>query len=210
MQRSESAKLVTMLSAAYRDAPISDDTAAVYEAMLADLDFEVAKQAVQRLICSSKWLPTVAEIRAAAADVTLGPVRAGGEAWGDVVAAIRKVGSYRPPPTFEDPIVDECVKALTWRGLCLGENEAADRAKFVQMYDALAARRRVDVAAGRALPAPPQGFALPAVKTPQLLEPSQVRSVTAQELDAALSERPYFPEEPPAEPDVRQRQAGER
>ncbi len=158
MKPIEAAKLVAMLSAAYRDAPISEATAEVYEAMLADLPFAATQAAVARLVATSKWFPTVAEIREAVVAVERGAVRSGVEAWGDVVQAIRKVGAYRPPPAFADPIVTECVELTGWRGLCLGENEAADRAKFVQLYDALAARDRTDAQAGRALPAPTRGL----------------------------------------------------
>jgi hypothetical protein len=207
----EAAKLVAMLSAAYRDAPISEQTSEVYEAMLADLDFAAGQQAVQRLICSSKWLPTVAEIRAAAADVKHGPVRAGGEAWGDLVEAIRRVGSYRPAPTFADPLVTECVKAMGWRELCLGSNDAADRAKFVALYDSLAGRERAGIVAG-ALPEAPRGFALPPVATLALPSPTGGRRMGPQELEAALSRlgTPAASEAPEPELDAKMRQAGER
>jgi hypothetical protein len=213
MQRGEAAKLVAMLSAAYRDAAISEATAEVYEAMLADVDFEAGKRAVQRLICSSKWLPTVAEIRAAAADVQHGPVRAGGEAWGDLVEAIRRVGSYRPAPTFADPLVNECVKAMGWRELCLGSNDAADRAKFVALYDSLAGRERSNLVAGVALPEARRGFTLPAMTTLALAEPTaKGRGLTVRELDAALTR--FAPSEqqdaPEPELDAKMRQAGER
>lgn len=160
MRRSEAAKLVATLSAAWRDAPISEATSEVYEAMLADLDFGIAQEAVHRLINTSKWLPTVAEIRATAANVQRGPVRSGGEAWGDVLAEIRRTG-YIGAPRFNDPLVARCVDLMTWRGLCLGENEAADRARFIDLYDNLAARQREDEVAGRALPEPKRGLALP-------------------------------------------------
>jgi hypothetical protein len=149
-----------MLAAAYRDAPISDDTAGVYETMLLDLPFAACQQAVARLICTSKWLPTVAEIRAAATDVERGPVRSGGEAYGDVLAEIRRTGSYGLP-SFVDPLVAECVRLMGWRGLCLGTNEAADRARFVELYDALARRGRADEVVGHALPRSPSGLGLP-------------------------------------------------
>ena len=79
---------------------------------------------------------------------------------GDVLAEIRRTGVYGVP-SFADPLVTECVRIMTWRGLCLGENEAADRARFIELYDGLATRWRVDAVAGRALPAPVGGLALP-------------------------------------------------
>ncbi len=213
MKPIEAAKLVAMLVAAYRDAAVSEQTSEVYETMLRDLDFELAKRAVQRLICSSKWLPTVAEIRAAAADVQHGPVRAGGEAWGDLVEAIRRVGSYRPAPTFADPLVNECVKAMGWRELCLGSNDAADRAKFVSLYDSLAGRERSNLVAGVALPEARRGFTLPAMATLALAQPAEKGpGLTVRELDAALTR--FAPSEqqdaPEPELDAKMRQAGER
>jgi hypothetical protein len=186
MQRSETLKLVALLAAAWRDAAISDETAGVYSSMLADLDFDVAQQAVHRLINTSKWLPTVAEIRATAADIEHGPVRAGGEAYGDVLAEIRRTGHYGVP-RFQDPLVAEAVGIMGWRGLCLGDNEAADRARFIEVYDRLASRGRADVVAGRALPAPRKGLALPVYAPRTLPEPKRATSVTRAELDALLA-----------------------
>ena len=159
--------------------------------MLADLDFELAKRAVTRLIATSKFLPTIAEVRSAATAFELGPVRAGGEAWGDVVAAIRFVGHYGIPK-FEDPLVAHCVECLSWRGLCLGENEAADRARFIEMYDAVAERRRTDdVARAEPLRLPDRDLRhLPASKPkgPALLG-SVVRLPTLDERKEAGRER---------------------
>jgi hypothetical protein len=205
----EAAKLVAMLAAAYRDTKISAETSRVYETMLADLELETAKAAVARLIATSKWLPTIAEIRSTAADVERGPVRTGGEAWGDVLAEIRRTG-YIGAPSFRDPVVTDCVHMMTWRGLCLGENEAADRARFIELYENLAQRRRDDVVAGRELPTPRGGLGLPSpvgnlmralparltgktTEVPQLPAPSFVpgpfagKRMSADELEAELA-----------------------
>ena len=66
MQKSEVAQLVATLLAAYPSAVIAKNTSAVYEEMLADLDYELAQQAVKRVICRCRFFPTVAEIRSAA------------------------------------------------------------------------------------------------------------------------------------------------
>lgn len=152
----ESAKVVAMLMAAYPQAQMTRQTSGMYEHMLADLDREVATAAVERLIGSAKWLPTIAEIRFAAAEVKHGPRRLGGEAWGDVVAAMRKVGWYGRPK-FDDPLVADAVRMLGWQALCSSTNEVADRARFVELYDGLAERNRREtvVAKGLALPAGP-------------------------------------------------------
>jgi hypothetical protein len=192
MKAVEAAKIVAWLAAVYRDTKVSPETSAAYESLLADLDYDLAQQAVKRLAQTSKWLPSVAEIRTMATDIERGPVRCGGEAYGDVIDAIRSVGSYRPPPEFSDPVVAECVRLMTWRGLCMGDNEAADRARFIELYNGLAARRRADSVAGRALPEPKRGFLPPGYSVLRLLpdpKPVEAKPITAAELDTALGGR---------------------
>jgi hypothetical protein len=152
MTKIEAAKLVAMLLQAYPNAQISPATSQTYELHLADLEAVGALEAVNRLIRTSKWLPTIAEIRGMVVDVSEGPRRLGGEAWADVNNAVRFIGSYRPPPVFEDPIVARCVDAMGWKNLCLSTNDAADRARFIEIYEGMVDRQRADIVAGRALP----------------------------------------------------------
>jgi hypothetical protein len=150
----ETAKLVAILLAAYPHARVHPQTSAAYERMLRDLSSPVAAAAVQRLIATSKYLPTIAEIREVAASLTVGEVAAGGEAWGQVLRAIRRYGAYRQPgEDFAlDPLALRCVRALGWTDLCTSENAVADRARFIELYDRLAATERREQVAGH-LPA---------------------------------------------------------
>ena len=43
---------------------------------------------------------------------------------------------------FENPLAEQVVQQLGWRYLCLSENPVADRAHFVQAYQAMAERQR--------------------------------------------------------------------
>jgi hypothetical protein len=151
--RAQAAQLVAMLAAAYAGsaAKVSDETAEVYERMLLDQDFQATQRAIARLIRSSKWLPTIAEILGATTALEQGAKRTGGEAWGDVTLAIRRTG-YVGVPKFEDPIVAEIVTRWGWRALCCDGNDVADRARFIELYDQLAARQRDDVVSGIPLP----------------------------------------------------------
>jgi len=145
MTEGQVAKLVAVLIAAFPSAKISTETSAVYERMLGDLDYPAANAAIERLLATSKWLPTVAEIREAALTLYAGEIGAGGEAWGEVVAAIGRYGRNRTPGVdfqFADPVTAECVASLKWRELCDSDNQVADRARFVELYDQLAARHR--------------------------------------------------------------------
>lgn len=157
MTKAEAAKLVGFLLGAFPSASVTEKTSLVYEQLLADLDFSAAQLAVNRLARTKRFLPTIAEIREAALEIVHGPKRLGGEAWGDVLAEIRRVGAY-DLPRFEDPAVAEAVRLMGWRGLCLGDNETSDRARFVELYEGLQDRARTDVQAGHALP-PAKGLA---------------------------------------------------
>ncbi len=151
MTEKEISKLVAVIAAAYPAARGDAGTVAIYQRMLADLDFVAARAAVERLLATSKWLPTIAEIREATLAVTAGEARPGGAAWGDVKAAIRRYGYDRRPGVdfyFADPVVLEAVRALGWFELCSSENEVSDRARFIDLYDRLAVDARARQLAG--------------------------------------------------------------
>jgi hypothetical protein len=143
--RTEAAKLVAVMCAAFPNAKVTDQTSLVYERMLGDLDYPAANAAVEQLLAVSKWMPTVAEIRERVLALHGDEVKPGGEAWGLVLEATSRYGRNRTPGVdfeFPDAVVGECVKAMSWRELCDSENQVADRARFVELYDQLAARRR--------------------------------------------------------------------
>lgn len=163
MKAADAAKLVATLMAAYPQAQMTAATSGLYERMLEDLDRDTSSAAVERLIKTSKWLPTVAEIRAAAAEVTHGPKRLGGEAWGEVIAEIRRVGWYGSP-IFTDPLVGQAVRMLGWQTLCVSTNEMSDRARFIELYDGLAERERSNTVASIGLQLP-AGVPIPRLRS---------------------------------------------
>lgn len=163
MTKLEVAKLVGVLMAAYPSSKANPQTSEVYESMLADLDYAKANVAVRRLLGSAKWMPTIAEIREAVLHADRGPIRAGGDAWGDVLEAVHRTGSYRTP-TFADPLVASAVVSLGWSEICGSENQVADRARFIELYDRLTttSRRELQMPADvRRLPAARESRSLP-------------------------------------------------
>lgn len=124
----------------------------LYSAGLMDLDFDIAYRAVVRIVHTSKFLPTVAEIREAAGILKHGNRRTGAEAWGEVIAKIRRYGWQREPGVdffFEDPLTERVVRAFNWEILCAGEGDSivADRARFITAYEEMASAARADAAA---------------------------------------------------------------
>jgi hypothetical protein len=116
---------------------------ATFESLLADLPYEQVDSAVRVLLQTRSWMPSVADIRGAVLELVRGPLGAGGEAWGSVLRAVAREGAYRTPGvdfTFKDPVTQRCVDAFGWPQLCQSDNPVADRARFVDLYDKLAAQ----------------------------------------------------------------------
>lgn len=159
MTRGDAAKLVTLILATWKAQAsriAAEDAKAMvdaYHMALEDLPSEVAGRALKRLMATRQFLPTPAEIRAAADEVTRGPARPAAEAWGDVVRAIGRWGRNRPPGaewapgevwSFEDELVARAVDALGWEELCSSENRIADRARFIEAYGEIQQADRVE------------------------------------------------------------------
>lgn len=151
MNRQEAARLVAVMMAACpaQSGRIDNGRAQAmvdsFASLLDDVTYEQANAAARVLLQTRSWLPSVAEIRATVLEIEHGGVQPGGEQWGVVLECIHRYGAYRVPGadfTFRDPVTARCVKALGWQELCLSENQVADRAKFVDLYDRLAAQVR--------------------------------------------------------------------
>ena len=151
MTREESAKVIAALIAAYPQQASRLDRGRVaamidvWASLLADLPYDRVDASLRALLASQTFMPSVAEVRAMDLELRRGPVRAGGEAWGSALKAMKCEGAYKLPGVdfdFADPLVTRCVNLLGWTELCLSEHTVADRARFIELYDRLALQRR--------------------------------------------------------------------
>lgn len=164
MNLNESKLLIGILCAAYpAQASRLNETAiagmvASWADLLSDVPFAAAKAALAVHARTCKWLPSVAEIREAVA--TGGErQRPGGDAWGDVRKLMSSTkqrtafSAHRFPREHdvEDPITWRCIEAMGWLELCNSESPESDRARFIELYDKLAAGARHKATAGDAL-----------------------------------------------------------
>ena len=128
------------------DEAMSEERIAVYVSVLEDIDPELLQAAVRHCIATLRFFPKPAEIRGAAFDL-----RARSEglpdpmaAWGEVVSEISRVGSYGSP-RFSCELIATAVRQVGgFQRLCLSENMASDRARFVEAYTQLQARHETD------------------------------------------------------------------
>ncbi len=161
MTRPEAAALIRAMVATTGQASRFDTKAVdaminAYLALLADLDYVDCNAAVRVLLAAdSRWVPPVSEIRRVVLELAKGPVKAGAEAWGDIA----KLGTYRNREAMDlvDPVVLELCRQfgwIQWRTLfrngedieqwhvVRGDNESADRARFIDAYEQSARQER--------------------------------------------------------------------
>ncbi len=136
MTKTEALQCLMVLKASYPRSEIGQETLLAYASMLSDVDAQDAKTAVERLICTSKWFPTVAEIRAEVADAATAGLPAVELAWGEVHRAIGEVGHYQVP-AFSCPEIASAVRAIGWRHICLDKNVTSTRSRFTDAYRAI-------------------------------------------------------------------------
>lgn len=183
MKPSDAAKIVAMLITAYPDSwrfltPDQQDySRKLYREFLADLEYSTADAAVRRLIGSAKRMPSVAEIRAVCMELTDGRLDRGGEGWGAILRLIGRYGIYRRPRSAHDdedasdvfdvadPILARVISSMGWRELCLSENQPADRARVIELYEQLALQFTQDRAVAAIAPPIPRR-SLPDEKQP--------------------------------------------
>lgn len=134
-------KAILTLVAAYPNANIGKETMHLYATSLADVPAEVLDLAVTQCISTSKWFPTIAELREAAARIQTGAdqLPPAGEAWGECLRVIARLGYYEQP-TFDNPITAKVAAAMGWKKIAEQENPAADRARFIELYNTYAQR----------------------------------------------------------------------
>jgi len=145
MTKEQAWKLVTMIAAAWTRPPMAEETFAIYVEHLSRLDYEVGVQAVNRAIATRTFLPSIAEINELAGIVALGDgTLSAEEAWGVVLLCFDQVGSYRefPRNTAGGEVLKKTVDLIGWMNLCRSENQAADRAHFFRIYEAVLGRER--------------------------------------------------------------------
>lgn len=133
--------LALAIKAAYPNSNVLPDKYAMktwYRA-LCDLDYHVAENAVWEHISTSVFPPSIAEIREKCTARLSPMLTEWGEAWEEVLQAIRKYGSYREEEAVASlsRLTAVAVRRMGFQNLCQSDNPVADRAHFQRMYDGM-------------------------------------------------------------------------
>lgn len=154
MNRKEIINLLALATANFPSYQERDmqPTAVLWEKALADIPYEIAEQALLKVLSTSRFFPTIADIREAVADITQPRTMDWSEAWHLIGQAIRKYGFYREQEALESlpDDVRTMVERFSWRELCLNEEPDILRAQFRMAWETQSKR----IKEYNALPAP--------------------------------------------------------
>ena len=111
---------------------------------LADLDYRVVENAVWEHISISVFPPSIAEIREKCSARLSPMITDWGEAWEEVLVAIRKFGSYREVEAIASlsKLTAVAVRRMGFLNLCQSDNPVADRAHFQRIYEGMVKEER--------------------------------------------------------------------
>lgn len=142
MTKAQTAKLLAVVAAAYPSFEVDETRVEVWRELLGDLDFELLGVAVRRHITSSRFAPTVAEIREQAMRASGSEQMTAGEAWGAVHEAVQIYGYYRPQEGLDSlpPLVARAAKQIGWSQICLETEVGVLRGQFMRVFEQLARR----------------------------------------------------------------------
>ena len=119
--------------------------------VLRDLDGDIFKAACIKVSTDCEWV-SVKALRDAAAQISLPAQMSGLEAWGMVIAEVRRGVGYpyaggnavnAPQTSITDPLIMRCVESVGgWRALQLStsEQDISNRSQFIRAYESLAGR----------------------------------------------------------------------
>lgn len=112
---------------------------------LADIPMQIAEAALRKWVSTSKWSPTIADIREMTVDVKRGDAPDWSEGWMKVNLAIKRYGRYRQAEAMEslDPITRKAVKNLGFQNLCDTEDIGYYTRRFQQIFEAEAKREQM-------------------------------------------------------------------
>lgn len=139
MTKAQVAKLFAFITAVYPQIEIPDGMVEAWLELLEDLDYGLAEAAVKKVLMQREYptLPTVGEIRKAAAEIIAGPIPAASEAWGEVQEAVKRYGYYREKEALAalSPAVRKVVECIGWQEICACEEPDVIRGQFRRMYE---------------------------------------------------------------------------
>ena len=139
MTKAETAKLLGLMAAMYPKFEITELKVELWADLIGDIPYSLAQAALKKVMMTSEFIPTVAEIRKAAAESisTKEDELTAGEAWGEVRKAIAACGWPEPGKAYDmmSPITQQVVKQIGWHEICMCEEPGVVRGQFMKIFN---------------------------------------------------------------------------
>lgn len=115
------------------------DTVKLWAIMLGDMPYAVAEAALVKVLVTSRFWPTAAEIRDAAQSLTEQDEYPNAEdAW---IEVLRKLNPYAKPQ-WSNELIKKAVESVGYLTLCHSENITWERSQFMRTYEQYRQRKR--------------------------------------------------------------------
>lgn len=113
---------------------------------LQDIPYPVAEAGLNKWVATNKWSPSIADLREITSGISRGEMPSWGDAWDEVMKAIRKYGMYEVDEAMKSlsPLARKATERIGFRNICMSENVTTDRANFRMIYETLAEREKTD------------------------------------------------------------------
>lgn len=146
MKLSETGEILTLIALNYPKFEVTEDKARLWFDLIGDLPFKLAQMALKKVMLTSQFPPTVADIRKAAVEIITPASETldAGKAWGEVQKAIRKCGWCDPEGAYKlmSPLTKQVVDQMSWKEICGCEELGVMRGQFMKMFNTLADRQK--------------------------------------------------------------------
>ena len=138
MDQIEFGKIAAAINTYYpKDKPFKNPAAIqLWYEEFKELPYEAVVNGLRRHVNTSKWCPTIAELKEAIVVNTAGE-KDWGASWDECMKVIGRFGQYQEAEALDSmsPITREVVKRIGFRELCISENQMQDRANFRMIFE---------------------------------------------------------------------------
>ena len=147
--KSEVAKLMGVIAAAFPSFVLKQETITVYAEMLKDVDYALLEAAAKQVMTEdSPFFPSLGHWRQTAFDLAekSAGVPSAFEAWNEVWEAVTHLWTHEEPQ-WSHPLIAQTVKVVGFNRLCYANLDEVgfERANFYKVYESLLQRARDDV-----------------------------------------------------------------
>jgi len=136
MNKKEFAIIVAAIEHTYKTQPVTKETMKIWYECLKDIDYEIADKAIQKIIMTNKFYPSIAEIREACYELIHGEQISGEQAWNIFKKHINLHSTHEDYEKLKAdyPEVYKIVSHLGARDLLMG-NPSFVRPEFERIFN---------------------------------------------------------------------------